>query len=52
VAARFASGPQVFCAAFGGTVQKDTGTAAGKAQFLARSAPAPAVCEATGARCP
>ncbi len=52
VAARFASGPQSFCAAFGGTVQKDTGTAAGKAQFLAKSAPAPAVCQSAGAICP
>jgi polyhydroxybutyrate depolymerase len=44
VAARFATGEQAFCATFGGTVQKDTSTAAGKAQFAAKSAAAPAAC--------
>jgi hypothetical protein len=52
VAARFASGPQAFCAAFGGNVRKDTSTAAGKAQFLAKSAPAPSPCPSAGAACP
>jgi polyhydroxybutyrate depolymerase len=44
IAARFAVADQAFCTTFGGTVQKDTSTAAGNAQFAAKSAPAPAAC--------
>ena len=44
VAARFAIAEQAFCTTFGGRVQKDTSTAAGNAQFAAKSAPAPAAC--------
>jgi polyhydroxybutyrate depolymerase len=51
VAARFATSQQAFCTTFGGSVQKDTSTAAGKAQFAAKSAPAPATCPAP-APCP
>ena len=51
VAARFATGQQAFCTTFGGTVQRDTSTAAGKAQFAAKSASAPAACPAP-ASCP
>jgi hypothetical protein len=44
VAARLTVAEQAFCTTFGGTVQKDTSTAAGNAQFAAKSAPAPAAC--------
>lgn len=52
LAARFASAPQTFCAQFGGSVEKDQGVASGKAAFLAKAAPAPAVCPALPAPCP
>jgi polyhydroxybutyrate depolymerase len=44
VAARLTVAEQAFCATFGGTVQKDTSTAGGNAQFAAKGAPAPAAC--------
>jgi polyhydroxybutyrate depolymerase len=44
VGARFESGGLLLCAGFGGNVVKDAGTASGKAQFLAKQAPAPAPC--------
>ena len=44
VAARFTVAEQAFCTTFGGTVQKDTSTAAGNAQFAAKAASAPAAC--------
>jgi poly(3-hydroxybutyrate) depolymerase len=46
VTVRLDSPGQTLCATFGGTVQKDTSTAAGKAQFAAKLAPAPAICPA------
>jgi polyhydroxybutyrate depolymerase len=52
IAVRLASGPQAFCASFGGRVERDTGTAAGKARFLAKGAPAPAACPVPGTPCP
>ena len=53
VSVRFSMGQRSFCATFGGTVQKDTSTAAGKGQFAAKSAAAPAACPAAPPRpCP
>jgi hypothetical protein len=50
------SGPQVWCANFGGTVTKDSGTnppnPGGKGQFAAKNAPAPGGCPTPPDECP
>jgi len=52
LAARLASGESSFCASFGGTIASDTSASGGKGKFVARSAPAPAVCPAPRSTCP
>jgi hypothetical protein len=56
VGVRFTVGTTVYCARFGGTVKKDSGTdppnAGGKAQFAAKDAPAPLTCPVAPAPCP
>jgi polyhydroxybutyrate depolymerase len=52
VAVRLASGEASFCASFGGTLAADRGAPSGKPKFLAKRAPAPAVCPAPRSACP
>jgi hypothetical protein len=56
IAVRFTSGATTWCALFGGTVQRDSGTdppiAGGRGQFSALDAPAPVDCPEPPAACP
>jgi hypothetical protein len=56
VGVAFTAGPAGFCAEFGGLIKKDSGTnppiPAGKGQFMAKDAPAPATCPTPPAPCP